>query len=83
VYFNPYMGNAKQWLSTAETADELGVTPRTVYGFTNSGQLTGYRMGRVFRYRAADVDAFLAAQRIRPGDLDHLLGESGSEPDIG
>jgi excisionase family DNA binding protein len=60
------------WLSIGRTAGRLGVTSRTVYGLINRGELPGYRIGRVFRIRAEDVDAYVASRRIRPGSLDHL-----------
>ena len=47
------------WLSTAEAADLLGVTPRTVYMIIDSGQLAAYRFGRVIRLRAEDVQRYL------------------------
>jgi excisionase family DNA binding protein len=58
-----------EWLSTAEAARRLGVTPRTVYGFINSGALVAYRFGRVVRITDADLVAFIDACRIEPGSL--------------
>src|SRR5690349_10550909 len=37
------------WLSTAEAANRLGITPRTLYRFIDEGQLVAYRFGRVIR----------------------------------
>lgn len=82
MYFNLGMpGDAPTpiWYSTAETAIRLGVTPRTVYSLANSGELVGYRIGRVHRYQAADIQSFLDRRRIQPGDLDHLLGNDEAE----
>jgi excisionase family DNA binding protein len=61
-----------EWLSTAEAAARLGITPRTLYRFLDEGQLPGYRFGRVIRLQAADVDAFIERSRIEPGSLEHL-----------
>lgn len=58
-----------EWLSTAEVARRLGVTPRTVYGFINDGDLVAYRLGRVIRVQEPDVAAFIEASRIIPGTL--------------
>lgn len=66
------MSDNVTWLSTAEAAKRLGVTVRTLYRFINEGQLAGYRMGRVIRLKATDVDAFINHQRIEPGSLTHL-----------
>ena len=46
------------WLSTAEAARRLGVTPRTLYRFIDEGQLPAYRFGRVIRLQAVEVDAY-------------------------
>lgn len=57
------------WLSTTEVARRLGVTPRTVYGFIDRGELPAYRMVRVIRVRSIDLEAFIEACRIEPGTL--------------
>lgn len=64
-----------QWLSTAEAAKYLGITPRTLYRFIDEGQITGYRFGRVIRLKQSDVDAFIEASKIAPGSLEHLYPE--------
>ena len=61
------------WMGCPEVADRLGVSVRTVYGMINRGELAAYHMGRVIRVKRADLQGFLVAQRLRPGDLDHLL----------
>ena len=66
------MGNPVRWLSTAEAARQLGVTPRTLYRFIDEGQLPAYRFGRVIRLKADDIDVFIEASRIEPGTLEHL-----------
>jgi len=69
------MSTPIQWLSTAEAARYLGITPRTLYRFIDEGQLAGYRFGRVIRLKQTDVDAFIEASRIEPGALEHLYPE--------
>ncbi len=66
------MSTRAEWLGTDEAAARLGVAQRTVYRFINTGDLVAYRLGRVIRLRASDVEAFLERRRIDPGDLDHL-----------
>lgn len=68
-----------QWLSTAEAAQRLGITPRTLYRFIDEGQLAAYRFGRVIRLKTTDVDAFIESCRIEPGTLEHLYPDSVSE----
>lgn len=60
------------WLSTNEAATRLGVTTRTLYRFIDEGRLPAYRMGRVIRIKASDVDDFIEACRIEPGSLANL-----------
>lgn len=64
------------WLSTAEAARRLGVTPRTLYRFIDEGQLPAYRFGRVIRLKEAEVDGFIDSCRIEPGTLEHLYPEA-------
>lgn len=65
-----------RWLSTAESARRLGITPRTLYRFIDEGQLPAYRFGRVIRLKESEVDAFIEGCRIQPGTLEHLYPES-------
>jgi excisionase family DNA binding protein len=60
------------WLSTADAAKRLGITPRTLYRFIDLGQLPAYRFGRVIRLKAQEVDEFIEACRVQPGTLEHL-----------
>ncbi len=63
------------WMSTQEAARRLGITPRTLYRFVDEGALAAYKMGRVFRLKQADVDAFIDGARVAPGSLEHLYPE--------
>lgn len=65
-----------EWLSTQDAARRLGVTPRTLYRFIDLGDLPAYRLGRVIRLKAEDVDAFIEASRIEPGSLEHLYPDT-------
>ena len=69
------MSTPIQWLSTAEAAKYLGITPRTLYRFIDEGQIAGYRFGRVIRLKQDDVERFIEASRIEPGTLEHLYPE--------
>lgn len=70
------MADAPRWLSTAEAADRLGITSRTLYRLIDAGKLPAYRIGRVIRLQEAEVDAFVQASRIPPGGLDHLYPDT-------
>ena len=70
------MAEEIRWLSTAEAARRLGITPRTLYRFIDEGSLPAYKMGRVIRLKQSDVDAFVEQSRIEPGTLEHLYPET-------
>lgn len=61
-----------KWIGTPEACARLGVTLRTLYRFIDEGQLPAYKMGRVIRLQAHEVDAFIERTRIQPGTLEHL-----------
>jgi excisionase family DNA binding protein len=72
---SPMTSSDVRWLSTAEAAKRLGITPRTLYRFIDEGQLPAYRFGRVIRLKEAEVDQFIEQCRIPPGTLEHLYPE--------
>ncbi|PDH65615.1 MAG: DNA-binding protein, partial [Acidimicrobiales bacterium MED-G01] len=55
-----------EWLSSREAALLIGVTQRTLYRFIDEDRLPAYRLGRVIRLKAVDVEAFIEGGRIRP-----------------
>ena len=69
------IGAAGEWIGTPEACARLGVTLRTLYRFIDSGQLPAYKMGRVIRLRAHEVEEFIQSARIAPGTLEHLYPE--------
>jgi excisionase family DNA binding protein len=71
-----------QWMGTREACERLGVTLRTLYRFIDEGQLPAYKMGRVIRLQAADVETFIERMRIPPGSLEHLYPEPKSSSDV-
>lgn len=69
------MSEEIRWMGTKEACERLGVTLRTLYRFIDEGQLPAYKMGRVIRLQAGDLDVFIERQRIAPGTLEHLYPE--------
>jgi excisionase family DNA binding protein len=51
-----------RFLTPAEVADELRVSSMTVYRLIKSGELRAARIGKSYRIREDDVDAYLAAR---------------------
>jgi len=65
-----------EWLGTPEAAERLGITQRTLYRLIDEGQIPAYKMGRVLRVKATDLDVFLNQSRVAPGSLRHLYPEA-------
>ncbi|MHB8670721.1 MAG: helix-turn-helix domain-containing protein [Acidimicrobiales bacterium] len=65
------------WMGTAEAAEHLGVTLRTLYRLIDTGQVPAYKLGRVIRLRRDEVEEFIGASRIAPGQLAHLYPQPG------
>ena len=58
------------FLTTEEVLDYLQVNLRTVYRLIKAGRIPAVRVGRQWRFRKRDLDAWLEAQRLlsgRPG----------------
>ena len=73
-----------KWIGTPEACARLGVTLRTLYRFIDEGQVPAYKMGRVIRLQAHEVDAFIEKARIIPGTLEHLYPDPrGGQPGRG
>lgn len=72
-----------KWIGTPEACARLGVTLRTLYRFIDEGQLPAYKMGRVIRLQANEVDAFIERARIVPGTLEHLYPDPRTVPGRG
>ncbi len=51
-----------RFLTPAEVADQLRVSSMTVYRLIKSGELRAARIGKSYRIREEDVDAYLQAR---------------------
>jgi excisionase family DNA binding protein len=56
---------ATDFLKTDEVLGYLRVTPRTIYRLIQTGDLPAVRIGRQWRFRRTDLDAWLNRQRGR------------------
>lgn len=55
------------FLTTEEVLAYLQVNLRTVYRLIKAGKIPAVRVGRQWRFRKHDIDAWLDSQRLRPG----------------
>ena len=57
-----------RWLTTSEVTAALKIAPGTVYRLVRSAALPAARVGGQWRFRASDLEAWLAGRRgPRPG----------------
>jgi excisionase family DNA binding protein len=64
----------ESFLTTEEVLDYLQVNLRTVYRLIKAGKIPAVRVGRQWRFRKRDIDAWLESQRPRGG------GRVGTQP---
>ena len=55
------------FLTTEEVLEYLQVNLRTVYRLLKAGKIPAVRVGRQWRFRKRDIDAWLDSQRLRGG----------------
>ncbi len=48
-----------RWLSVEEIAEYLGVSKDTVYAWIDSKGMPAHRMGRLWKFKTAEVDAWV------------------------
>ncbi len=57
-------------LTAAEVAEHLRVSTMTIYRLIRRGELPAVRVGRNYRVRQSDLEAYLADQTVDPGSVD-------------
>lgn len=50
----------EQLLTPEEAALQLGITPRTIREWLRNGKLPGVKLGRLWRVKETDLEAFIA-----------------------
>ena len=77
------------FMTTEELLSYLRVNAQTVYRLIRSGDLPAVRVGRQWRFRRQDIEAWLDGQRRSRGDLsapglpERTNGEPGIENPCG
>jgi excisionase family DNA binding protein len=66
------------FLTTEEVLEYLHVHHRTVYRLVKAGRIPAVRVGRQYRFRKRDIDAWLETQRFRGGR--YVTTRPGAEP---
>ena len=55
----------ERWLSVDEIALYLGVKRDTVYKWIHRKDLPGHKVGRLWRFRIAEVDSWVTKDRMK------------------
>jgi excisionase family DNA binding protein len=69
----------ESFLTTEEVLDYLQVNLRTVYRLIKAGKIPAVRVGRQWRFRKRDIDAWLESQRSRQSRIG-AAGSRGATP---
>jgi excisionase family DNA binding protein len=67
------------FLTTEDVLGYLKTTPRTIYRLIRTGELPAVRVGRQWRFRRSDLDAWVDRQRacaMDSANQPHLWSES-------
>ena len=68
------------FLTTEEVLEYLQVNLRTVYRLIKAGKIPAVRVGRQWRFRKRDIDAWLDSQRPRGGSRAAVAAPAASAP---
>jgi excisionase family DNA binding protein len=77
----PRRDSTSDWMTSHQAARCLGLVPRTLYRLIDHGHIHAYRFGRVIRLRQVDVDDYITASRVQPGELRHLYPDGSPADD--
>ena len=70
----------ESFLTTEEVLDYLQVNLRTVYRLIKAGKIPAVRVGRQWRFRKSDIDAWLEGQRARAPRRGAAPAAAGAKP---
>ena len=70
--------NDEVFLTTEEVLEYLQVNLRTVYRLIKAGKIPAVRVGRQWRFRKRDIDAWLDSQRPGQGKVASAQGDGAS-----
>jgi excisionase family DNA binding protein len=64
-----------RWLSVDEIAEYLGVSKDTVYTWVTSKGMPGHKVGRFWKFKREDVDAWVRDGGAASSSDDHAVKE--------
>lgn len=60
----------ERWISVDEVCDFLGVSRDTIYSWIAQRRMPAHRIGRPWRFKRSEVDAWVRAGGATPGNAD-------------
>ena len=69
-------------LTLKQTADWLLVSERTVLRMIESGELPGFKVGRQWRFREQDIEAYMASLALTGREIDIRRGKEMQREEI-
>ena len=66
-----------RWLSVEEIAEYLGVSKDAVYSWVSTKGMPGHRVGRFWKFKRDEVDAWVRAGRADGGDKTETSSTRG------
>ena len=72
----------ESFLTTEEVLDYLQVNLRTIYRLIKAGKIPAVRVGRQWRFRKRDIDAWLESQRPRGGARASSAPTAARQPTV-
>ncbi|MDR3607608.1 MAG: helix-turn-helix domain-containing protein [Oligoflexia bacterium] len=76
------MKTEERWLSVEEIAAHLGVSKETIYRWLDRGKVPAHRVGRLWKFKATEVDQWVVRGGATPEEVEELKQEkrkSGSQ----
>ncbi|GMU64624.1 MAG: hypothetical protein AMXMBFR36_08980 [Acidobacteriota bacterium] len=70
---------ADRWLSVDEIASYLGVSNDTIYAWVTSKGMPGFRVGRFWKFKREDVDAWVREGGAASGSDEELKEKPENE----
>lgn len=68
---------SEPWVKVEEVASHLGVAKDTVYRWVQSRGLPAHRVGRLWKFKVSDVDAWVRDGKAAEPEADQLPQEQG------
>ena len=65
------MSESERWLSVEEIGAHLGVSKETIYRWLEKKKMPAHRVGRLWKFKASEVDDWIKNGGAVESDQDH------------